>query len=188
VATLKTDGLFTNYGAISPTLAYIDMKMLALRRKSLFELSRNRRTSTPVLSILQKKLRTIQPQVEANDPFLGAVLIALAQERRRCKELSSAVEKVGSASPACHAETGGTPPEHSRIRVHLLALSAQHKDSLYLYTASIPYAFLDRFDMPSRSFPGDVVTFSNFPVPLNRRRDLSRALNFLLAEIRNEKL
>lgn len=124
VATLPTDGVF--YSPISPatssdacpppTVAYIDLGTLrSLREKTLGVFYRARRNS-PVARLRQRQLKKLLPANEAQDPYIAAVLIALAQEQQRMEESSTATDTTSKDAGRFNAQnappSSKAPPRH----------------------------------------------------------------------------
>lgn len=86
VASLKVDRVFSHSSA---SAAYLDLDHLESLRTDTVYTSWHRKlfmkwpNNKPVEMILQTKLRRIQPSTPQYDPFILAVLVALAQGRRR---------------------------------------------------------------------------------------------------------
>ncbi|KAK0655301.1 hypothetical protein B0T16DRAFT_396682 [Cercophora newfieldiana] len=81
VATLQTDGVFSFSDA--QTLAYLDLGAIASRRSMTIRMPRSQAVLNPPVARLQQiRTRQLQPTNEVEDPYIAAVLIALAQERR----------------------------------------------------------------------------------------------------------
>ncbi|KAI1302253.1 hypothetical protein F5Y03DRAFT_407931 [Xylaria venustula] len=81
VAILQTDGTFSSSssGSATPTLAYLDLKTLESRRNMSIKLSACNRVNPPITRLRQKQQRRLRPANEVEDPYIAAVLIALAQ-------------------------------------------------------------------------------------------------------------
>lgn len=75
----------------TPSLAYIDLdafhsfRSKCIRRKFLGDTAHRRKKiqNSPVARLIDKTLRCLQPEKEAEEPYIVAVLIALAQQQRR---------------------------------------------------------------------------------------------------------
>lgn len=73
----------------SPTLAFIDLRAIHdMRRKSLW-FSKSRKYNDPVSRMRDKRLRRLRPKDDAEDPYIAALLIGLAQEQRVCDRESA---------------------------------------------------------------------------------------------------
>ncbi|EAQ89719.1 hypothetical protein CHGG_06338 [Chaetomium globosum CBS 148.51] len=82
-AHLRTGGIFAPSPNAPPGLAFLDLDAVAKRRDLSVTYQIPHLTSRPVARILHKKLNRIRPIEEIYDPYIAAVLIALAQEQRR---------------------------------------------------------------------------------------------------------
>ena len=71
-------------------------------------------------------------------------------------------------------------------KVHLLAYPTTHRRRFYFYTASIPAAFLDQFDQPSRYFPSDPVRISYYRVPLAPEARVLRVMARVISAVRDK--
>lgn len=80
-----------------PALAYLNLKTVTSRRENSIEMPVSNRFNPPVARLRQKKLRRLQPVREVEDPYIVAVLIALAQEQRTATSaLSAASQPLGT--------------------------------------------------------------------------------------------
>ncbi|KAK0736567.1 hypothetical protein B0T21DRAFT_181905 [Apiosordaria backusii] len=170
VATLQTDGVFScsSSSLDAPTLAYLDLGATASRRNMTIKMPRTRTVPNPPVARLQQiRTRRLQPTNELEDPYIAAVLIALAQGRRHGQDTSTTLE----------------------YKVHLLALPATNARTapshLYFYTALIPQAFLDRFDYPSRYSPCDPILISYCRIPLKPFAEMMRAMGCVFSAVSN---
>jgi len=72
-------------------------------------------------------------------------------------------------------------------KVHLLALhTTTNKLSLYLYTARVSDAFLDRLDNPSRSFGGGSVRISHQRIPFKPEASWIEAMSAVIIAARGD--
>ncbi|KAK0753878.1 hypothetical protein B0T18DRAFT_385850 [Schizothecium vesticola] len=172
---LGADAVFSRSPSTTiPTVAYLDLRTLNRLR--------------------MKRRCRFRPTNKAEDPYIAAMLIALAQGQRHTQG-NTAADTVspsgstlsgsmlsGSTPSSTSSEAAGTVTEAAIcFKVHLLALDTD-TSSLYYYAARIPAAFLDRLNMPSRYFPGEPVLISYRCIPLRRLeervlRSLVRALS-----------
>lgn len=125
------------------------------RRNESIKPTHFKRVNAPAYEIRQRRLRNIQPTNEAEDPYVAAVLIALAQEQQR--QRAEAAEK----------NEGASRKSPNNFKVHALALSELRVPSLYFYTARIPSIFLDRLDNPSLHIPSKSFRFSYHQIILS---------------------
>jgi hypothetical protein len=131
----------------------------------------------PVLALHQAKLRSIQPPIAAEDPYIVGTLIALAQEQRRqTLPVPSADNEASSEVPTSpllvcpdfhhlqHSSLHMTNQVHRQVRV--LVIPSVTPTFPYAYRASIPPAFLDKLDRPFRfsSSPPVRISYCRLPV------------------------
>ncbi|KAI1367161.1 hypothetical protein F5Y08DRAFT_337039 [Xylaria arbuscula] len=139
VATLPTSGIYS-HPSKAPTIVYLDLDSIKRHRdQSIEALKRKGRVDRPGYRIKQKRRRQLQPSNEAEDPYIAAVLIALAQGQ------NMPVNPIGT-------EPGqAVSPGQSALgfQVHVFAL-ASDAQTLHFYTTSIPPAWLQRLDEPSQ--------------------------------------
>ncbi|KAK1828094.1 hypothetical protein QBC39DRAFT_158620 [Podospora conica] len=168
VATLSTDGVFapsTDADSTACLMAYLDLETVKSRRNTSVKLSTSRanRLNPPVARLGQKIQRRLRPSNEAEDPYIAAVLISLAQQRR-----SRHVDSTSDA-PKCQ-------------KVCLLARPTGPR-CLYFYTARFSHAFLDRLDMPSRYSPSSDVIISVCRIPLLPMTRMATAMNYMVSVV-----
>ncbi|KAK4074882.1 hypothetical protein Purlil1_12863 [Purpureocillium lilacinum] len=160
---IATHGAFVFDSAIPP-LTFIDLQGLRsirrhyLRRKWVQTPSSPQHIPTPVtekngpiLGIINKRLRQLQPVIELEDPYIVAILIALAQ--KQCHE----GHEAGLTTHPGNYDTQGP------FKVHLLALSASQ--TLCVYKAHFPHSFLEKFNNPSKFSPSGPVSISYHQLP-----------------------
>lgn len=84
VNRLSTDRVLSRGNSGVPHLAFVSLDTIhAIRRKYISRRYRlGRRHNLPVASLRQRRLSKLEPLCEPEDPYLAAVLIALAQEQR----------------------------------------------------------------------------------------------------------
>ncbi|ROT36189.1 hypothetical protein SODALDRAFT_381422 [Sodiomyces alkalinus F11] len=110
------------------------------------------RVNWPMISLRQKRLRSIHPIKKARDPYIMALLIALAQAQRL--EHGNPTQTVGTGSGPQATEANPTPFKTSVAKVQVLALDdGAVPASIYVYTARMPSSFLDKLDRPSDCIP-----------------------------------
>ncbi|KAK0655492.1 hypothetical protein B0T16DRAFT_397113 [Cercophora newfieldiana] len=171
VTTLETDGVFSSPDSTSPALAYLDLRSLESRRHKSIRLSTStNRYNAPVSRLVQRERYRLRPETEVEDPYIVAVLIALAQSRRRLQnKTGDNVDGLGKSAPC--------------FEVHLLALSAAGALSLCFYTACIPATFLDRFDQPSRYFPSQSLSITYRRIPLKQTSGFVRLMGYVISMV-----
>ncbi|KAL6901328.1 hypothetical protein GGI43DRAFT_383658 [Trichoderma evansii] len=119
-----------------PICAYIDSgRIEEWRRQSLY-LHRCSPQNAPVYAMFSQKLKQLRPANLLKDPYIAALLIALAQYRR----VVLASEK---------------PEDLSALEIYpsQVLYSLERQSSVYLYKADIPSSFLDMFDHPAIAPP-----------------------------------
>ncbi|KAH7303705.1 hypothetical protein B0I35DRAFT_155839 [Stachybotrys elegans] len=81
VASLQTLGTFSSssYNSAPPTLAYLHLETLRLWRNQSINRSASKYDGPQIASLQQKQQRHIQPENEVEDPYIVALLIALAE-------------------------------------------------------------------------------------------------------------
>ncbi|OHW99902.1 hypothetical protein CSPAE12_01377 [Colletotrichum incanum] len=114
-----------------PTIAYLDRDGLCNDRRASLDYIRvphqTRRPSRPTASLYRIHLARITPADPTRDPYVVALLIALAQSQRRNL-----------------IRAGGPSADSSGFRVHVLLGDVSDETHLHVYTANIPAASLDR--------------------------------------------
>ncbi|KFZ23199.1 hypothetical protein V502_02329 [Pseudogymnoascus sp. VKM F-4520 (FW-2644)] len=192
VIDLRTDGLFAST-CTTPSLAYINLDAFhsfrneCIRRKFLGRSAHRRKgtQNSPVARLIDKTRRCLQPEKEAEEPYIVAVLIALAQQQRRqhqqrknrfggSGEISSARQSNVYAIPRPGEQDN--PLFSKSFKVRLLAVTGTIAPKLYLYAARIPSQFLDKFDLPSKSSPSGPISISYYSVPLPNPGKLPKKL------------
>lgn len=136
----------TSYESDGPRLAFLSLRGVGVRRNMSIRPWHVRRSS-PEYKTLEKKRNDVRPVNEVEDPYIAAVLIALAQKQQR-QQHAVAVTQADTLNRG-DASDG----ESKAYEVFLLAHSAMEKPCLYFYTARIPFSFLDRLDHPSQNIP-----------------------------------
>lgn len=179
VATILTDGVYSCPANLdTPCLAYLDLEHINLNLKHVIlshqaynvsSKATRRRFHFPMRCHRPTQRRHIKPEQEREDPYMMAVLIALAQMQK------SRLVEDGRAAAG----------EDRTISVYLLALTTDTQ-SFYFYAARIPFAFLHGLDYPSRYFPAVPLTFPAIVSPLKPEDEAVRVLGRALAGIRSE--
>ena len=60
-------------------MAYLDLEFVRSRRNASIKVSGGNRPNPPIARLRQKIQRRLNPIMEAEDPYIAAVLVALAQ-------------------------------------------------------------------------------------------------------------
>ncbi|KAK4073096.1 hypothetical protein Purlil1_13130 [Purpureocillium lilacinum] len=198
---IPTHGVFSFEDAISP-LTFIDLKGLrsirrqCLRRKWVQTASGPHHIplsitekNDPIVGLITKRLRQLQPAIESEDPYIVAVLIALAQ--RQCHERDQArpntpldnCNRAAELEPhaaveidapdsvfetqepfeACRHTSRENFKALTKSQVHLLALAASR--TFCVYKARFPHSFLERFNNPSKFSPSGPISVLYYPLP-----------------------
>ncbi|KAH7303002.1 hypothetical protein B0I35DRAFT_485415 [Stachybotrys elegans] len=208
VATLQTLGTFSSSSSDSgpPILAYLDPETLRFWRNESIKLSASDYAGPQVASLQQKKQRRIQPRNKVEDPYIVAILVALAQEQKRrqgtearpsenvtmagTSDLDPVTQRFRSLLPRSISGVTEMPKETmAYFKTHLLAVTPGTKtdgQSLYFYTARIPAAFLDRFDRPSQYFPCDPILISYYRIPLESGMSTIAMIRRVISAVRQQ--
>ncbi|OAA42766.1 hypothetical protein NOR_04897 [Metarhizium rileyi] len=160
VDAIQTNVIFVNESRLC--LAYITFDSVARLRRHYIWRPRLVRQSSPISSYQTKKHRGLIPPVQAEDPYLLCILVALAQ-----KHLELRYER-------------GEPEES--VQVSLLALSEGRADHVYFYTAYLPLSFLNKFSEPSLYFECPPVSISYLPISLEKPDEFLCRLRGVLLE------
>jgi hypothetical protein len=90
-----------------------------------------RRDNRPIERHKRKKLQRVRPRDPFEDPYIAAVLIALAQEEQRCRGKSNrnGANKTATCAPSLQ-----------------VLLANNRKKFLHIYTSKISPEFLNRFN------------------------------------------
>ncbi|CAH0025850.1 unnamed protein product, partial [Clonostachys rhizophaga] len=172
---IQTDGIFASEFATA-FLAYINLDVLHslrsqhIRQKFLPRTRVRGRLNSPVASLIRKNICRLKPENEIEDPYIVAVLIALAQHQYRRREQLRNNTAASAPSPEqedCFSKL---------FKVHLLAVPDIAARELYLYAARIPPAFLDKFDQPSKFSPSRPISVTYYSLPLRNARKLPKRL------------
>ncbi|EHK22970.1 uncharacterized protein TRIVIDRAFT_222227 [Trichoderma virens Gv29-8] len=124
---------------VSPVAAHIEYNHIASLRQARF-LPMMLRPNPPVKSIRLILWKRHSPACPLKDPYIVAILIALAQRRKFIM-----------------SECGRTIGAETIFPVKLL-LTSDDRDSFHLYSANIPSSFLNMFENPKVPPPSDAVT------------------------------
>ncbi|KAK3377676.1 hypothetical protein B0H63DRAFT_222140 [Podospora didyma] len=145
-------------------LAYLDLSEIAHHRKTKLAgpappLGARCRFNTPSFRRVQKQLRLLTPEDPREDPYIAALLIALAQEQRLYSEGDGNDNNEKNFTDATSA---ATPSQM------LLVTRPGGIKWLYIYTSKVSLDFLDGLDRPSRPPPADAP--SRLGMGIYRRR------------------
>lgn len=102
VNVLRTDNAFSLPGSTSPALAYINLRTISALREEFIlgphHMTRTKRNNWPMTRLRLKRLRSIQPAQKTKDPYIIALLIALAQAQRLGHGNPTEMAEAGSGS------------------------------------------------------------------------------------------
>lgn len=104
--------------------------------------------NNPVGLRKEKLLHRLQPAMEAEDPYIIGILIALAQQQQRLRD------------------ENGAPPPTTGEKVYALFLPEAPAEVMYFYKAVIPRAFLRKLEYPWEAHECPQVTVSYRSVDL----------------------
>ncbi|KAH7308979.1 hypothetical protein B0I35DRAFT_441127 [Stachybotrys elegans] len=191
VCRLRTCGIFSIAGSTSAFMAYLDYNSVAHWRYSSVKMSSSKRGGWPVICLEHRKRDRIKPPHFSQDPYIAAVLIALAQERRRSMESSEHASCLARTSQPAEPVTPlpdlvGTEPEGShcpKARQARVSVLATIEKCMYIYTADMPFAFLDRLDMPSRFSHAETVPLSYRCFPYRSVKKISRRIQRIIRSV-----
>jgi hypothetical protein len=111
-----------------------------------------RRLNPPGSRRVQKQLRRLAPKDPREDPYLAALLIALAQEQRLRSD-----RECGESGDDDGGNDRNLPRGAPSVAACPMLLVTRPSDTrwLHIYTSKVSPEFLDRFDRPSRPPPAD---------------------------------
>ncbi|KAH8820113.1 hypothetical protein F5884DRAFT_38107 [Xylogone sp. PMI_703] len=118
-------------GLVPPVVAYVDDSRIPELRSKRCIARVSRRSSRPTEAISRLKLKKLIPSEPLHDPYIVAVLIAVAWARRY------------ALSPQ---DTRGSV---DYFLSHVLFTTSDNKKDIHLYTADIPSSFLLKLDLPA---------------------------------------
>lgn len=190
VSRIGVDAVFTWHpktiptqqsSSVDPVIAYLEMDTIHWRRRSyVFGPRKGARSSSPVIRIHTKQLQRMQPFRNYEDPYIAAVLLALAQEQRllaRDQHDTATLEGGGGLgntdydASAYKVRTQYRTYRHGNhkltFQVHALLTRGVGPSEVFIYTAQIPRWLLDMFDNPRESYLASGVRISYYRVPLS---------------------
>ncbi|KAI0399640.1 hypothetical protein F4802DRAFT_610746 [Xylaria palmicola] len=163
IATVPTSGIFLHRSTV-PSLAYLDLECVGSERDKSIGLSMSKKLNGPVWRIRQKQQRQLQPSNEAEDPYIAAVLITLAQGLQYKHQKQSVNGLNADSVPTVLPQQTAT-----NFEVRLVAL-ARDARSLYFYTASIPSIALDTLNKPGYYYNINVICIFYYMVQLKKSK------------------
>ncbi|UKZ84829.1 uncharacterized protein TrAFT101_000717 [Trichoderma asperellum] len=134
-----------------PVAALVDQGRIVELRKEYLGLSRCKQWcywNRPMCCLYQKKWKKLTPPIPLHDPFITALLIGLAQKKRRYLHEIESTEEARTGKLFCQV-------------VHTFNSRGRCKEKreeaywgwLYLYQADIPSTLLDMFEQPKIAPP-----------------------------------
>lgn len=115
VTKIRTEGVFSRNSS-GPYLAYITFDGIHSLRKRYIHRPPYTLLNEPVFNTRNKKLRSLQPQKAAEDPYIMGVLIALAQQQRQQQQkekLRAAETAAFSILQHCRSCTANEAPSRA---------------------------------------------------------------------------
>jgi hypothetical protein len=113
----------------------------------------------PVWALFKLQLKKIIPTELLHDPYIVALLIAMAQKQRATLQLVGQGEKTSDAPGSndlstfsvrfLDASTALLLTIYLSIQTKLLFTEMNVTEYIHLFTADIPSSFLDKFDYPA---------------------------------------
>ncbi|POR37669.1 Uncharacterized protein TPAR_02135 [Tolypocladium paradoxum] len=156
-----------------PIAAHIERGHIASMRREMLQPYIPGPYNRPVVAMRATKLKTLVPTEPLHDPYIAALLIALAQYRRRMLDRDGADEKA----------------DMTLFPLKVLCTN-EDKELMHLYSATIPSSLLDKFDHPSvppPETPSISIQITSIPYkPLETLRD--RLLALILPTASNHKV
>ncbi|KAM0524776.1 hypothetical protein ACHAPE_000879 [Trichoderma viride] len=134
-----------------PVAALVDQGRITELRKDYLGLSRCQKWSywnRPMCCLYQKKWKKITPPNPLHDPFITALLIGLAQKKRKYLQEIGSPEEARTGKLYCqvvHTYNSRGPCKEKREEAYC--------GWLYLYQADIPSTLLDMFEQPKVAPP-----------------------------------
>jgi hypothetical protein len=188
-------------GSTDAFLAGLDAKKINSIRSLSFYGKSWMGENVPTKNLHDMRVRSCQPANVAEDPYILATLIAMAQEQHR----KSQQRERNSSSDCClrggprpilaetrpaaaePAEAAPEAPASFEVRALLTTGERGPVRVFYVYRATISAAFLDKFESPSRYTPCDPIEVFSYQFltkkPAKLVRLLPRALGLIDDEI-----
>ncbi|PHH64719.1 hypothetical protein CDD81_3981 [Ophiocordyceps australis] len=186
---LKVDAIFASEPSGPTSLAYIDLECLHSRRRTYINKKfAPREPSVSVSELIRKKFCRIQPdRNNLEDPYIVAVLIALAQHKYRSSGHFSVCRHSKYELPTWNAPTSTVTPDGTQrapplgpFKVYILAWLRIPSRKLCLYTARISTDFLDKLEQPAKYVPSDTLLITYRPLPIKKPVQLLDTLDCAL--------
>ncbi len=152
-ATSFVQGSAPTRSAGRPMLAYINKAQLAAIRKSLYGVLRGPEgnTNEPVARLQRLRSKLLMPKDAEHDPYIVAILIAMAQAHFYHE--SSSRSSSQSSSQGSRKSVRIAPPSFRDIKVQVITHDEgnDNNPNFVVYTATVTAAFLDRFLSPHKA-------------------------------------
>ncbi|KAK4032436.1 hypothetical protein C8A01DRAFT_41118 [Parachaetomium inaequale] len=136
-----------------PMLAYINKSQLAAIRKNLYGVLRGpgSNTNEPVSSLQRLRSKMLVPADADHDPYIVAILIAMAQAHFYRE--SSSRSSSQASSQGGRKSVRIPPPSFRDVKVQVITHDDSNGSSpnFVVYTATVTAAFLDRFMSPHKT-------------------------------------
>jgi hypothetical protein len=136
-----------------PMLAYINKSQLAAIRKNLYGVLRGPQSNTnePVSSLQRLRSKMLVPADADRDPYIVAILIAMAQAHFY-RESTSRSSSQSSSQGGGRKSIRIAPPSFRDVKVQVITHDDTNGSSpnFVVYTATVTAAFLDRFMFPHK--------------------------------------
>ncbi|KAF7550379.1 hypothetical protein G7046_g8031 [Stylonectria norvegica] len=175
VSSLRVDAIYSHrcFSPDAPSIVVLDLNTLQEHRKNTIRRpDPGGRCNSPCAVIQWKKLRNIEPEKELEDPYIVAILIALAQEQRRVldrrRDAAIKASRIPSFSEEPDASLDGiyeSGVRGPRKKFEVFAI-LHSKQGLFVYRSQISAAYLDRFDKPSETIRAKPVVISYRHIPM----------------------
>lgn len=158
------DGMRGSMVRGQPVAAYIDLGELERLRKDTLRCYLPRQYNPLCYTIWDNRWKKLDPPEPLHDPYIFALLIAVAQEKQKHMQ-----------------EANSTPESQINFVSSQVLCSFKSKEYLRLYTAIIPSSLLDMFHDPSWSPPSPFsVSIRIYAVPISPEPTLRARLLGLL--------
>lgn len=189
VTHVQLDGLYL-VDSTKGFFAFLHLDSVDARRQRHMSRKYKSHQGAPNTRLRDKKLCAIPPSDRAEDPYIVAALIALAQAQRRRRALPSAPAQ--SNGPESGKTSSSESPDLFKVRpslliivngpyvhwiltsckVRLLLMTEICFRHLYLFEASFSSTFLDRLEKPSEFSSSDPIRISYYKLPQSGPEEL----------------
>ncbi|GJC88581.1 hypothetical protein ColLi_11419 [Colletotrichum liriopes] len=155
----------SEFAGCSPSIVYLDASDIQRARRDSLQGLYKPRFSFPTWALYTLRLSQLTPTNPRRDPYVTALLIAIAQEKRR----------------AMRRRARSPPLNGQSFRVHVLLSDAANKSHIFVYTADIAESFLNKLDHP-RVRPRDApsVPVQTYTIPYEPYASLQQRLIYAM--------